>query len=100
MKNFFKQLISGTYNTYISLQVGLVFCLYSCLVVGTIFSVNERKIARQEIKETHARVAQLEIQYYSLTHALNEKTAATLGLVPVEVPQFAYQHEHETVALR
>lgn len=85
-----KKTLSGSFNGRLLAVAAGLFAAYSFFIVSTVVAINQRKDLRAEIRDSQARVSELEIRYFSLASGIDERKAAELGFVASDAPSFAY----------
>lgn len=100
MNSLFKNIYNGMHTPRLLVGVIGLFVMYSFFIVSTVVAINQRKDIRTDIRTVQARVADLEISYFTLASTVDVTKATSLGFVTAPVPEFAYTHvPEEKVAL-
>lgn len=90
---FYKQ---GLFSRLLIVLAVVVSLTYGTLLVSTIRNIRERKEIRTEIKNTQARISELETQYFKLAADIDSSYITSLGFYESTNPVFAYTHNTDT----
>jgi F420-0:gamma-glutamyl ligase-like protein len=71
--------------------LGVLIFAYLYFVAASIFHIMARKEASADTSRMQSAIAQMESEYFALSHALEPESGAKIGLAPVSGTDYVYR---------